>query len=104
MTNEERTGLVVQANTENMEEVGAPFNLDNVEYIIETPSNTQGPPAPLITPPRESQTLEEAFAALSNEHDIALESIKKLKTELSQARAKNLQLEDHIASGFKSKF
>ena len=101
VTNEERQGLVVQANPDIMEEVGEPFDLTNVQYFIGTDSNTENPIPPLIPPARESQTIEEAFSALSNEHDLALETIKKQRTDLSQARARILQLEDQIASGLK---
>ena len=92
---------VVETVPGNMEEVGDPFDLGNgnVRFIID-PDSDSTTTVPLIPPSNgDAQTLEEAFSALSSEHDMALGSIKKLKAELAQARARNLQLEDQVASG-----
>ena len=84
-----------------MEEVGDPFDLENVEFVINPGSNSTTTVPPLMSSqPGDGTTIEEAFTALSSEHDIALETIKKLKADLGQARAKNLLLEDQVASGF----
>ena len=83
-----------------MEEVGDPFDLENVEFVI-NPGSKSTTTVPLMSSQTgDATTIEEAFTALSSEHDIALGTIKKLKADLGQARAKNLLLEDQVASGF----
>ena len=99
MNDEER--IEVETVPDNMEEVGDPFDLENVEYIMGPgqDSNSVQIPSLISSSAGGEQTLEEAFSALSSEHDMALGSIKKLKAELNQANAKILQLEDQVASG-----
>ena len=83
----------------NLVKVSAPFDIngDTVEFVVDDNLD----PSPRNTNTEEGQTLDEAFVALSHEHDVVLAANKKLVAELSQARAKILQLEDHISSGFK---
>ena len=81
----------------NLVKVSAPFDIDGnttIEYV----DDLMDPP-PRNPSTEEGQTLDEAFVALSHEHDVVLAANKKLVAELSQARAKILQLEDQISSG-----
>lgn len=44
-------------------------------------------------------TIDEAFNALASAHDKSLGDIKTLTTQLNQANARVLQLENQLASG-----
>lgn len=90
-----------ETGSRNVVTVSAPFDLNggNIEYIIEG-DNLSPPPNTQQSNTDGGQTLDDAFVALSAEHDAALAANKNLVAELNQARAKNLQLEDQISSGF----
>ena len=88
--------------------VNDPLDLDQdvgIESDDEVPPAVagNGPVAPLPVNPT-GQLDADAAAVLSTQHESALEAIKKLESELSAVKLKNLQIENQLSTGPISRF
>ena len=97
---------MIEPGPGNLVSVTVPFDIDgdNIEYVVDPKDIVIQPTASQPNDTEGGQTVEEAFVALSAEHDTAIAANKKLVDERNQARARILQLEDQLGSGFPLNF